>query len=104
MLFVDSRYVWESKPDGALAISEDTWNEPLGRGTEIRLHIRDEAGEYLEEKNLKRTAQLMYQAALFMLNDPKEFASRIYNSVKSSLSISPDAIIEEEDDVEEVET
>nr|TKS10041.1 hypothetical protein D5086_0000086270 [Populus alba] len=104
----DKQCVWESKADGALAISEDTWNEPLGRGTEIRLHIRDEAGEYLEEKNLKRTAQVMYQAALmesgFMLNDPKDFSSRIYSSVKSSLSISPDAIIEDEDDVEEVET
>ncbi|KAJ6938359.1 hypothetical protein NC651_004936 [Populus alba x Populus x berolinensis] len=59
-------------------------------------------------KSVKRTAQVMYQAALmesgFMLNDPKDFSSRIYSSVKSSLSISPDAIIEEEDDVEEVET
>ncbi|KAF5739340.1 hypothetical protein HS088_TW12G00545 [Tripterygium wilfordii] len=49
----DKQYVWESKADGAFAISEDTWNEPLGRGTEIRLHLRDEAGEYLEEVKLK---------------------------------------------------
>ncbi|XP_028766282.1 endoplasmin homolog [Neltuma alba] len=49
----DKQYVWESKADGAFAISEDTWNEPLGRGTEIRLHLRDEAGEYLEEYKLK---------------------------------------------------
>ncbi|RWW87081.1 hypothetical protein BHE74_00004117 [Ensete ventricosum] len=48
-----SVYVWESKADGAFAISEDTWNEPLGRGTEIRLHLRDEAKEYLEEDKLK---------------------------------------------------
>lgn len=47
------RYVWESKADGAFAISEDTWNEPLGRGTEIRLHLREEAGEYLQEDKLK---------------------------------------------------
>jgi len=47
------RYVWESKADGAFAISEDTWNEPLGRGTEIRLHLREEAGEYLDEGKLK---------------------------------------------------
>ena len=47
------RHVWESKADGAFAISEDTWNEPLGRGTEIRLHLRDEAGEYAEESKLK---------------------------------------------------
>ncbi|XP_057423183.1 endoplasmin homolog [Lotus japonicus] len=49
----DNQYVWESKADGAFAISEDTWNEPLGRGTEIRLHLKEEAGEYLEEFKLK---------------------------------------------------
>ncbi|XP_044512281.1 endoplasmin homolog [Mangifera indica] len=49
----DIQYVWESKADGAFAVSEDTWNEPIGRGTEIRLHLREEAGEYLEESKLK---------------------------------------------------
>ena len=47
----------------------------------------------------------MYQTALmesgFMLSDPKDFASRIYDSVKTSLSISPDATVEEEEEVEE---
>lgn len=56
---------------------------------------------------MKQTAQLIYQTALmesgFLLNDPKDFASRIYSSVKSSLNISPEAGVEEEDDVEEVE-
>ncbi|KAK1419733.1 hypothetical protein QVD17_29024 [Tagetes erecta] len=49
----DKQYVWESNADGAYAISEDTYNEPLGRGTEIRLHLKDEASEYLEESKLK---------------------------------------------------
>ncbi|KAL8030718.1 hypothetical protein ABFX02_14G304000 [Erythranthe guttata] len=49
----DKQHVWESKADGAFAISEDEWNEPLGRGTEIRLHLRDEAQEYLDEYKLK---------------------------------------------------
>ncbi|KAK9165154.1 hypothetical protein Scep_000345 [Stephania cephalantha] len=49
----DKQHVWESKADGSFAVSEDTWNEPLGRGTEIRLHLREEAGEYLEEDKLK---------------------------------------------------
>lgn len=40
----------------------------------------------------------------FSLPDPKDFASRIYSSVKSSLNINPDAAVEEEEDVEEVET
>lgn len=61
----------------------------------------------LQDESVKQTAQLMYQTALmesgFMLSDPKDFASRIYNSVKSSLNVDPDATIEEEDDVEEAE-
>lgn len=61
-----------------------------------------------QDESVKQTAQLIYQTALmesgFMLQDPKDFASRIYSSVKSSLNISPDANVEEEDDVEETET
>lgn len=49
----DEQYIWESKADGAFAVSEDTENEPLGRGTEIRLYLKDEAGEYLDESKLK---------------------------------------------------
>lgn len=49
----------------------------------------------------------MYQTALmesgFTLPDSKDFASRIYNTVKSGLNISPDAVVEEEDDAGEVE-
>lgn len=40
----------------------------------------------------------------FILNEPKDFASRIYGSVKNSLNISPDAAVEEDDEVEETET
>ncbi|CAN6900674.1 unnamed protein product [Brassica oleracea] len=49
----DNQHVWESKADGKFTVSEDTWNEPLGRGTEIRLHLRDDAGGYLEGSKLK---------------------------------------------------
>lgn len=49
----------------------------------------------------------MYQTALFesgfVLDDPKDFATRVYDSVKSSLSINPDAAVEEEDEAEEPE-
>lgn len=62
---------------------------------------------YLQDESVKHTAELMYQTALmesgFVLSDPKDFASRIYGSVKNSLNISPDAAAEEEDDVEETE-
>jgi len=38
-----------------------------------------------------------------MLQDPKDFATRIYSSVKASLDISPNATVEEEDETEEAE-
>lgn len=62
--------MWESKADGAFAISEDTWNEPLGRGTEIKLHLRDEAQEYLEEGKLKVSIALLFSLPVCMfVND-----------------------------------
>ncbi|GJW69817.1 endoplasmin [Tanacetum coccineum] len=48
----------ESKADDAFSISEDTYNEPLGRGTEIRLHLSEEAGEYLQESKLKANKEV----------------------------------------------
>ena len=47
------RYVWASKADGNFEVYEDTDSEPLGRGTEIRIHLKEEAGEYLSETKLK---------------------------------------------------
>ena len=37
------RYIWSSTADGSFAISEDTENEPLGRGTLIKIHLKEEA-------------------------------------------------------------
>lgn len=60
---------------------------------------------FLQDESVKQTAQLIYQTALmesgFITSDPKDFANRIYSTVKSSLNISPDATVEEEDDTEE---
>ncbi|CAI8606605.1 unnamed protein product [Vicia faba] len=64
----DKQYVWESKADGAFAISEDTWNEPLGRGTEIRLHLKEEAGEYAEEFKLKELVKRYSEFINFPIN------------------------------------
>uniref|UniRef100_A0A5B7B0R7 Endoplasmin-like protein n=1 Tax=Davidia involucrata TaxID=16924 RepID=A0A5B7B0R7_DAVIN len=69
--------------------------------------LRERVVKDPEDESVKQTGQLMYQTALmesgFILSDPKDFASHIYNSVKTSLDISPDAVVEEEDDAEEAE-
>ena len=48
-----TQWIWESSASGKYGISEDTDGEDIGRGTEIRIHIKEDAMEYLEEAKVK---------------------------------------------------
>lgn len=59
----------------------------------------------MQDESAKQAAKLVYETALlesgFILEDPKDFATRLYSVIKANLNVSPDAAVEEEDVVEE---
>merc|ERR1712001_236307 len=48
----DEQYIWESSAGGSFTIKTDS-GEPLGRGTKIVLHMKEDQAEHIEEKKVK---------------------------------------------------
>ena len=99
----DKQWIWQSKADGAFAISEDE-GEPLGRGVEINIYLKEEAQEYLEEDKLK---ELVEKYSEFI-----NFPIYLWNSeeVEEEVPLSDEELAEqaskaeeEEEDVEETD-
>ncbi|KAI9205260.1 glucose-regulated protein 94 [Polychytrium aggregatum] len=49
----DKQYVWQSSVASDFTIFEDPRGDTLGRGTQITIHLKEDAVEYLQEDRLK---------------------------------------------------
>jgi len=48
----DEQYVWESSAGGSFTIRQDN-SDPIGRGTKIVLHMKEDQNEFNDEKKIK---------------------------------------------------
>merc|ERR1712066_439502 len=48
----DEQYIWESSAGGTFTIATDPTGD-MKRGTEVTLHLRDDAAEFATEKSIK---------------------------------------------------
>jgi len=87
----DDQYIWESTADSSFNIAKDPRGDTLGRGTEITLFLKEDAGEFLDQDRLD---ELIMRYSEFIT-----FPISLYKSKTETVEIDDED--EEDDDDEE---
>lgn len=91
----DDQYVWESTADSTFSIAKDPRGNSLGRGTEITLYLKEDAGEFLGESRLEELIKKYSEFITFPIS--------LYKSKTETIEIEDEDDEESEDDDEEYE-
>eukprot|EP00916_Digyalum_oweni_P020980 GHVL01034922.1.p1 GENE.GHVL01034922.1~~GHVL01034922.1.p1 ORF type:complete len:829 (-),score=185.88 GHVL01034922.1:1363-3849(-) len=86
----DDQYVWESAADAQFTVTKDPRGNTMGRGTQVTLHVKEDATEFLSEYKLRDLAKNFSQ----FINFP------IFLRVSKTVS---EEVEDEEDEEEEEE-
>merc|ERR1711871_1247925 len=98
----DSQHIWESTADATFTIAEDPRGDTLGRGTEIKLFMKEDASEFLEQSKVEDLVKRYSEFITFPIYIHKSKTETIEVPVEESEEEEVDA--DNEDDSAEDET
>ena len=90
----DAQHIWESTADATFTIAEDPRGNTLGRGTEIKLFMKEDASEFLEQTKLEDLVKRYSEFITFPIYIHKSKTETV------EVAVEDDDEVEAEDDAE----